>query len=106
MFPAKPAPEEVESWENSQIMAQLLCWKPYMHNPKLVHRLRRVKAPTLIVWGRHDRLVPLAHGEAYCQAINGARLKVIERCGHAPQLERPAELAGILKEFVGASAVQ
>ena len=104
LFPAHPTPEQLEVSENSQIMAQLLCWKPYMHNPKLVHRLRRVKAPTLIVWGRQDRLVPLAHGEAYCKAINGARLKVIERCGHAPQLERPAELAEMLKEFLGASA--
>jgi pimeloyl-ACP methyl ester carboxylesterase len=101
IFPASPTPEQVEASENSQIMAQLLCWKPYMHNPKLTHRLRRVKAPTLIVWGRHDQLVPLAHGETYCKAINGARLKVIEHCGHAPQLERPAELAAILKEFLG-----
>ena len=87
IFPANPTPEQVEASENSQIMAQLLCWKPYMHNPKLIYRLRRVKAPTLIVWGKHDQLVPLAHGEAYCKAINGARLKVIEHCGHAPQLE-------------------
>jgi pimeloyl-ACP methyl ester carboxylesterase len=100
IFPANPTPEQVEQTDNSQIMAQLLCWKPYMHNPKLVYRLRRVKAPTLIVWGRDDRLVPLAHGEAYCKAINGARLQVIERCGHAPQLERPAELARILEAFL------
>jgi pimeloyl-ACP methyl ester carboxylesterase len=100
IFPATPTPEQIVLSENSQIMAQLLCWKPYMHNPKLVHRLRRVKAPTLIVWGRHDRLVPLAHGEAYCKAINGAQLKVIERCGHAPQIERPAEMAAILREFL------
>jgi pimeloyl-ACP methyl ester carboxylesterase len=104
LFPANLAPEQVELNENSQIMAQLLGWKPYMHNPKLIHRLHRVKAPTLVVWGRYDRLVPLAHGEAYCKAIKGAQLKVIERCGHAPQLERPAEMAEILKEFCGASA--
>ncbi|MBV8359274.1 MAG: alpha/beta hydrolase [Deltaproteobacteria bacterium] len=104
IFPANPTSEQVEASENSQIMAQLLCWKPYMHNPKLIHRLRRVKAPTLIVWGRQDQLVPLAHGEAYCKAINGARLKIIEHCGHAPQLERPAELAAILKEFLGTPA--
>ena len=103
LFPANPSPEQIEFSDNSQIMAQLLCWKPYMHNPKLIHRLRRVKAPTLVVWGRHDRLVPLAHGEAYHKAINGAQLKVIERCGHAPQLERPAEMAEILTEFLGAS---
>lgn len=100
LFPVKPTPEEVELREDSQIMAQLLGWKPYMHNPKLIHRLRRVKAPTLVVWGRQDRLVPLAHGEAYCKAIKGAELKMIDRCGHAPQLERPAEFVALVEEFL------
>lgn len=100
LFPLKPSPEEVELRENSQIMAQLLGWRPYMHNPKLVHRLRRVKSPTLVVWGQQDGLVPLAHGEAYRDAIKGAELKVIDRCGHAPQLERPAEFAALVEEFL------
>jgi pimeloyl-ACP methyl ester carboxylesterase len=100
LFPSKPTPEEVELHENSQIMAQILGWKPYMHNPKLVHRLRRVKSPTLVVWGRQDRLVPLAHGEAYANAIRGAELKVLDRCGHAPQLERPAEFVALVDEFL------
>jgi len=100
LFPAKPTPEEVELRENSQLMAQLIGWKPYMHNPKLIHRLRRVTSPTLVVWGRQDRLVPLAHGEAYRNAIHGAELKVIDRCGHSPQLERPAEFAAIVEEFL------
>jgi pimeloyl-ACP methyl ester carboxylesterase len=100
LFPSKPTPEEVELRENSQIMAQILGWKPYMHNPKLVHRLRRVKSPTLVVWGRQDRLVPLAHGEAYANAIRGAELKVLDRCGHAPQLERPAEFVALVEEFL------
>jgi pimeloyl-ACP methyl ester carboxylesterase len=100
LFPANPSPQQVELSDNSQIMAQLLCWKPYMHNPKLIHRLRRIKAPALVVWGRQDRLVPLAHGEAYANAIQGARLKVIERCGHAPQLERPLEMAELVKDFL------
>jgi pimeloyl-ACP methyl ester carboxylesterase len=104
LFPANPTPEQIELSDNSQIMAQLLCWKPYMHNPKLIYRLRRVKAPTLVVWGRQDRLVPLAHGEAYYKAIGGATLKVIERCGHAPQLEQPGEMAEILTDFLGVPA--
>jgi pimeloyl-ACP methyl ester carboxylesterase len=100
LFPTKPTPEEVEWRENSQIMAQMLGWKPYMHNPKLIHRLRRVKSPTLIVWGNQDRLVPLAHGETYRDAIRGAELKVIDRCGHLPQLERPAEFVALVEEFL------
>jgi len=100
LFPVKPTPEEVEERENSQIMAQLLGWKPYMHNPKLVHRLRRVKSPTLVIWGKQDGLVPLAHGETYRNAIAGAELKVIDRCGHSPQLERPAEFVALVEEFL------
>jgi pimeloyl-ACP methyl ester carboxylesterase len=100
LFPVKPTPEEVELSENSQIMARFLGWKPYMHNPKLIHRLRRVKSPTLVVWGKQDRLVPLAHGEAYRNGIRGAELKVIDRCGHAPQLERPAEFVALVEEFL------
>ncbi len=100
LFPAHPTPEDVELRDNSQLMAQLIGWKPYMHNPKLVHRLRRVTSPTLVVWGKQDRLVPLAHGEAYRNAIRGAELKVIDRCGHSPQLERPAEFAAIVEGFL------
>jgi len=101
LFPARPTPAQIEERDNSQIMAQLVGWKPYMHNPKLVHRLRRVKAPTLIVWGKQDGLVPLAHGEAYRNAIRGAELKVIDRCGHTPQLERPEEFVSIVEGFLG-----
>ncbi len=100
LFPSRPTPEERELRENSQIMAQLLGWKPYMHNPKLLYRLRRVRLPTLIVWGREDRLVPLPHGEKYREAISGAELKVLDRCGHAPQLERPAEFVALVEEFL------
>lgn len=100
LFPLKPTPEEVELRENSQIMAQLLGWKPYMYNPKLIHRLRRVKSPTLVLWGKQDRLVPLAHGETYHKAIRGSELKVIDRCGHSPQLERPAEFVALVEEFL------
>ena len=100
LFPVNPTPEEVEARENSQIMAQLLGWKPYMHNPKLVHRLRRVKSPTLVIWGRQDGLVPPTHGEAYCNAIAGAELHMIDRCGHSPQLERPAEFVALVEDFL------
>ena len=100
LFPGKPSPEEVELRENSQVMAQILGWKPYMHNPKLAHRLRRVKSPTLVVWGKQDGLVPVAHGKAYRDAIKGAELTILDRCGHSPQLERPAEFVALVEKFL------
>jgi len=56
--------------------------------------------PTLLLWGRHDRIVPLSQGERLEQAIPGARLTVIEACGHNPQEEKPEETFRIIDRFV------
>lgn len=76
-------------------------WNPYLHDPKLARRLARVSASTLVVWGRQDGITPLAYGEAYRDLVPGARLEVIERCGHLPPLERPEEFARAVGGFLG-----
>ena len=78
-----------------------LAWDPYMHNPKLAGRLHRVAAPTLVVRGAQDTLVPAAHAEAYASAIAGARLVEVEDAAHLLALERPVELAGLVRGFLG-----
>ncbi len=95
-----PSEEESLARERSQIMAQVLAWKPYMHNPKLLYRLHRIRVPTLVVWGRQDRIVPVAHAQAYAKAIAGARLEILDNCGHAPHLERPVEFATAVRDFL------
>ena len=62
----------------------------------------RVTAPTLVVWGRDDRWIPLEHAGRFARAIAGARSAVIEDSGHVPQEERPRELLRLLREFLGA----
>ena len=76
-------------------------WNPYLHDPKLEPRLRRVTAPTLIVWGKQDGLVPLAYAEKWKQLVKGSRVHVIDACGHLPSLEKPAELADVVTSFLG-----
>jgi pimeloyl-ACP methyl ester carboxylesterase len=66
-----------------------LCWRPYVHNPKLPYYLRQVQTPTLVVWGRQDAIVPLNCGELYARELPNATLRVIDNCGHSPQNERP-----------------
>lgn len=61
--------------------------------------LRGVQVPALVVWGEHDTLFPLAHGQHVAKTIPGAELRVIERCGHCPHLERPAALAQAFEDF-------
>jgi pimeloyl-ACP methyl ester carboxylesterase len=78
-----------------------LGWDPYLHDPKLRGRLHRVTAPTLVVHGSQDRLGPRAHDEAYAEEIAGARLVDVEG-GHMLTLEKPAELAALVRDFLAA----
>jgi 2-hydroxy-6-oxonona-2,4-dienedioate hydrolase len=70
---------------------------PQFEDAKLVS----IHAPTLVVWGRQDELIPVASGEKFRDGIAGAKLVVFEQCGHVPQLEKPAEFNQALLEFLG-----
>ena len=72
----------------------LYGWDPYLHDPKLKHRLHRIDVPTLLLWGADDRFVtPGSYGAAYQSLISGARLDTITGAGHFPHLERPDAFA-------------
>jgi pimeloyl-ACP methyl ester carboxylesterase len=62
--------------------------------------LARVKAPTLVVWGRDDGWIPLAHADRFCAAVPGARKVVIDECGHVPQEEMPERVLELLRGFL------
>jgi pimeloyl-ACP methyl ester carboxylesterase len=78
-------------------LARLVWERPY--DPKLPARLHRVQCPTLLVWGAHDKLVPVAYGEAYKKYLPQAELKLIADCGHLPMFEREAELVETVTRF-------
>ena len=99
--PEEPSEEQLEAWEDAREMACRLSWKPYMHYPNLPHLLRRVKRlPTLILWGRDDKIVPLSAGEVYHQSIGGSQLVVLDGCGHRPEIERPDEFVRHTRRFL------
>jgi pimeloyl-ACP methyl ester carboxylesterase len=75
-------------------------WSPYMHDPKLAHRLHRIRIPTLFLWGTADRILSETYGRAYCAAIPGARFEPIECAGHFPHLEQPDEFARRIFAFI------
>jgi pimeloyl-ACP methyl ester carboxylesterase len=76
-----------------------LGWDPYLHDPKLRKRLHRVTAPTLVVRGAQDTLVPAPHAETYAAEIPGARLELVEGAAHLLPIEKPAELAALVTSF-------
>ena len=61
--------------------------------------LAAVHAPTLLVWGERDRLVPLHVAEEWRQTLPDARLAYLE-CGHVPMLEAPRQLAESMLAFL------
>ncbi len=63
-------------------------------------RLGAITIPTLVIWGEHDRLVPLADGEGYAAGIANARLVVVPDVGHAPMIEAPAAFLKALEPFL------
>jgi pimeloyl-ACP methyl ester carboxylesterase len=101
LFGTKPTPEAREAHIINREAATRYCWKPYMHDPGLPYLLERLRGlPTLIVWGRNDRVIPVECGELYRKAVAGSNLEIIERCGHFPHLERPAEFTRAISGFV------
>lgn len=77
-------------------------WRPFLNNPKLERRLRRVTAPTRIIAAGEDRIVPRVHCERYAAAIPGAELVVIPGCGHALYGEQPTAVASAVTSFLDA----
>src|SRR5205823_3370539 len=65
--------------------------------------LAKIACPALVVAGREDAIMPMEILEELAGAIPGARLAVIEECGHNPSLERPEELTRLLLDWLGGS---
>ena len=68
----------------------------------LLDELEQLAAPLLVVWGRQDRLIPVTHGRLLTETVPGARLRILDRCGHCPQVERPDLLVPLLLSFLDA----
>jgi pimeloyl-ACP methyl ester carboxylesterase len=70
---------------------------------QLIKRYKDITVPTLIIWGRQDKIIPLKVGELLNRDIANSTLKIIERCGHAPQEEKPEETVPLVLEFLQSS---
>lgn len=87
-------------WLRAREATARVGWSPYLHNPRLAGHLKRIEAPTLVIWGRHDRLIPLAHGEFFAEHIPGSKLIVLEDAAHMVPHEKPEVCAGLAVDFL------
>jgi pimeloyl-ACP methyl ester carboxylesterase len=66
----------------------------------LKKRIHRIQAPTLLVWGKEDRIVPLVYAEEFARRIAGARVETVDQAGHAPHLEHSETVARLVRDFL------
>jgi pimeloyl-ACP methyl ester carboxylesterase len=68
----------------------------------LIQRAGELDCPVTVIWGREDRLAPLDHGEAFVKTAPHAVLRVLDQCGHYPQIELPSRVSDELEELLQA----
>ncbi len=76
--------------------------KDILHfNGSYAGTLMAISAPTLIIWGEDDLLLPAGNAEKYKGLIAGSKVKLIERSGHMPNVEKHAEFNAAVLSFLG-----
>ena len=102
--PNKVTPELVERYYQLTLRAgnRRALVQRFAQSIEGIHpeRISGVRVPTLILWGRRDRLLPPADAERLRRDIAGSRLVVFERLGHVPQEEDPAATLAAAKRFL------
>ena len=105
--PSRVAAEQVEgyarplrTWQARRALA--VCARQLVPPDRdgLVARYPQVEAPTLLLWGRQDPVVPLSVGERLARELPRARLVVLERCGHLPAEEHPGDSLRVMRTFL------
>jgi pimeloyl-ACP methyl ester carboxylesterase len=90
-------PTRLAAFQAMSVLARMVWERPY--DPKLAARLRRVKCPTMLLWGANDKLVPPAYGKAYHKYLPHAEWQTIPNCGHLGMFEKEAEFVQAVERF-------
>jgi pimeloyl-ACP methyl ester carboxylesterase len=102
---AAKAPEDNEAYiefmlDRAKSLATAAKYLWPIPNRGLNKRLHRISAPTLLIWGESDRIVPLDYAKDFQAAIRDARIEIIPASGHLPQVEQPAALTQAILGFL------
>jgi pimeloyl-ACP methyl ester carboxylesterase len=100
----KTAPEGANSveWPIEQVRANEAAARIFwpLGNTKIEKRLRLIAAPTLLLWGEQDRIMPRSYAERYAKGISGKyEIRTIAGAGHLAELDKPAEVAQAILSF-------
>jgi 2-hydroxy-6-oxonona-2,4-dienedioate hydrolase len=105
------------SWLNEDALRKIFTDKLSVHDGYTIRsflgnlggeylddKLANIKVTTLVLWGKQDKLLPIASGERYAAGIAGARLVSFDKCGHVPPIEKTEEFLGAVTTFLSGPA--
>lgn len=93
--------EEVYSITNNRMKAiKIIALAKSAIRNNLGEELNQVQQPTLLVWGNNDTITPPFVAREFNKLIPNSELHFIDKCGHAPMMEVPAEFNAILLKFL------
>lgn len=100
----KAVPEGANSieWPIEQVRAAEAAARIFwpLGNTRIEKRLRLIQAPTLLIWGENDRIMPRAYADIFAKGIGAnASTAIIPGAGHLAELDKPAEVAKAILDF-------
>src|SRR5699024_2074879 len=95
---------EIDRQLKNRFASARVGWAPRWHDPHLEKWLHRIRLPTLVAWGRDDRVLPVDYAARWAELIPGAEVAVFEECGHLPHIERAEAFGDRLDAFLGSVA--
>jgi pimeloyl-ACP methyl ester carboxylesterase len=104
MLKAEPEGHNDPEWPIEQVRASEAAARIFwpLGNTKLEKRLPLITAPTLLVWGGEDRIMPCSYADKFAAGIKGkTEITVIPGAGHLAELDKPAETARAVLGWVG-----
>ena len=85
--------------DRSKAIRVVITAKSAVRN-NLEDKIKNILSPVLLVWGKQDKITPSWVGEKFHSILPNSRLEIIDKCGHAPMMERPEDFNGLLADFL------
>jgi pimeloyl-ACP methyl ester carboxylesterase len=78
-------------------MSTILALK---NSPSIADRLPNITAQALVIWGKHDTMIPVKYANDFVSSIKNCQLEIMENCGHVPHIEEPDRFSQIVLNFL------
>jgi pimeloyl-ACP methyl ester carboxylesterase len=93
--------EAIDRQLKNRFAAARLMWAPRGFDPHLEKWLHRITVPSLVVWGAQDQVLPAGpYAARWGERLPRATVRIIESCGHVPQVEQADAFCDILESFI------